>query len=1793
MTEQKEQQASPPPQTQLEGGTYEIIRRRLAERGQELRQRIEQLNDARKDVFGTIETQLTASESISTDNNCVPRDMVSVGRSFLFGYNVFIGLRAQTVLEDVFAQYEWADGAFRRQELTLLRGERFETDFRNLYKYYRHTTFAKFHEAGPHLYLVFRTGKAVTDVKTFKFLLRGEALEYVDNRSDHEYAFPPQQEFDWTRVTHDMQRSGRCPHVSIADRVFVETMGGDLTIKIEDNTESGEGIYSEPVDNPDQTLDDAEMYYALVGNLIVLKIRPYQEKAWRHIVYSEKAQQAVRIDSIADACVLLPDGHGLIFPRGCYLQTGELKLFEIEIEDMVFDRRIASPNGEDYLYLFYNRDSGTYVLLGYNVIAQRVATPIVCNGYSLFDDGTLLYFRAGTQPQKHHTLQVWQTPFRGPDFRQEVRTDSHLYRIGNKDIVRCMAECHELLVLLGKEDTYANLYVDIARTAQNILDGYFWLNSPDTFRLDEPLRALQEAAAGAIAEFEKVTRTQRDTRQRIAAARDRVRKAIASIDYYHLDDIGTFVRLLAELRALRGEVIGLKDLRYADLPLVEALEAEVAQHAETLSARCVEFLLQPEALAPYVQRIEAHQAAIPELAKVTDAKALAEQLAAATAELEMLIEIVSNLKIDDATQTTAIIDAISLVLAQLNKAKSALKNRTSALAASEGAAEYASQTQLIDQAVINYLDVCDAPDRCDEYLGKVMVQLETLESRFADFDDFVVQLAQKREEVYGAFESRKAQLVEDRNRRCSALLSAAQRVLKGVRNRAAALATLNEINAYFASDLMIERVRETVRQLRALGDTVKADDIDSQLKSLQQDSARQLKDRQALYEDGESVIRFGRHRFSVNHQNLELTTVLRDGELYLHLTGTGFFERVTDPDLLATRDTWGLECVSESPAVYRSEYLAYLLLRDAQERGEAAVEELAGLDDDALLQRVQAFMAPRYAEGYVKGVHDADAALLLRALLHLRASVGLLAYAPPARALASVYWRWQEDGEAKARLSARLAAAGRARTLFADRRIDGPYIAELRDALAGFAERTRLFDAQHVAPAAEYLYHALAANGSGPSAPAPFALSAVAAGIRKRFESHLRHRKHDSHFTSAAEALADDLVNGYRLRREWVASYLGAHGSAEEHEFADEVAAALLDGQSPPAVIDVPLAVDLEGLAGSHPRIQDGKCRVNYGHFLTRLQHHEREVAPKFRAYVEAKKRLLAEASEAMRLDEYQARVLTTFVRNKLIDKVFLPLVGDNLAKQIGTVGQDKRTDRQGLLLLISPPGYGKTTLMAYVANRLGLIFVKVNGPAIGHRVTSLDPSEAPNASARSELEKINLAFEMGDNVMIYLDDIQHCHPELLQKFIPLCDATRRVEGVYKGRTKTYDLRGKRVCVVMAGNPFTESGERFQVPDMLTNRADTYNIGDIVGDNRSEFELSVIENCLTSNPILAPLMNRSQEDVYALIRLTETGEREGIEFEGAYSPDELNEYVSVLRKLFIVRDVVLKMNAQYIASAGTADEYRTEPPFLLQGSYRNMNRIASRVLPVMNDAELWTLIESSYEQDAQTLTTSAEANLLRFRELVGRQTPQQAARLEEIRKTFRRNLLLGGESDDKFGTMIRQLNAFSAGLDSIRDVLAGGVGALAKAKTPEAPDPLRQTADAVLGRMDRIVTELREQRKALIEHDSAQSAADAAHAAAGLTGILEEQFRTMETWLRPVARTEAGRAQYANDLVRRFEDMIDGYSRLVGILKERQAGHDADEADVEITVRSGDADPQEPPDAETDVTENDASHEQT
>jgi hypothetical protein len=452
------------------------------------------------------------------------------------------------------------------------------------------------------------------------------------------------------------------------------------------------------------------------------------------------------------------------------------------------------------------------------------------------------------------------------------------------------------------------------------------------------------------------------------------------------------------------------------------------------------------------------------------------------------------------------------------------------------------------------------------------------------------------------------------------------------------------------------------------------------------------------------------------------------------------------------------------------------------------------------------------------------------------------------------------------------------------------------------------------------------------------------------------------------------------------------------------------------------------GLLGAHPRIAARRLEFRLDDLLARVRAHDEHEVPAHRAYRAARTRLLESERTRLRLDEHAARVPGSFVRNSLLDEVYLPLIGDNLAQQLGTAGSARLVDRSGLLVLVSPPGYGKTTLVEYVASRLGLLLVKVNGPALGAGVTNLDPARAPDAAARQEVEKINLALELGTNVMLYLDDIQHTSPELLQKFVPLCDTGRRMEGVRDGRAVTFDLRGKRFAVVLAGNPFTESGHRFRLPDMLANRADVWNLGEVLAGRDDLFELSYVQNTLTANPVLAALSDRDPADVPALIRLV-SGDAT-VRLSHPYSDEDLARIRQVLAHLLRARAVVLAVNRAYIASAAQDDSARTEPPFLLQGSYRDMTAIARRIRPAMDAGEVEALIDDHYLAEAKTLGSAAEANLLKLAELRGHHTPEQAARWAQVTAAYRRRQALGGSTDDPVGRAIGAISVLTDRLEA-------------------------------------------------------------------------------------------------------------------------------------------------------------------
>jgi len=1600
----------------LEAGTYEIIRKRLQAQKDILTTRLNSLNEARKDVFTSTDLSLLANQRITTENNCVSRGILALGNLCIFGYNVHFGLRSDIQLSDVFSIYLFENNQFTPQPLDLIEDHNFITDYKNLYKYYRDSIFSKFRRTENYLYMIFQTSKNIDDLKAFKWLIKGNKLIYQDDRSIHEVVKAPQHEFKWIKTTLEDRRLGVYPHVSILDKVFIEAVGGDITFKIEDNTDTGKGIYAEKVENKDQQLDDAEYYYADLGNLILVRIKPYQED-FRTFVFNTRTKEVHNIKMLNDAGILLPDNHGIIFPNGYYLQNGEYKIFDSELTNLEFFRKVISPNGEDFLYIFYQNERNIYVLMSYNIIRQQVETPIICNGHTLFHDGTLIFFRSELESTRHHQVQIWQTPYSQRLIENYDKRDNILYKIGNKDIVKAMAECQDVIYFINKEDTYEGLYEDIVKKSNDIIDSYFWVSDPATYSLSEPLSQIKDIANTAIDEFEKVKAQKKHSEELLEETTNKVEALLFSIKNAKFDSLDKLVKLLADTRRMQGEVIELNNQKYIDSQRIDELKATLVDTAGKLSDKTVEFLLRDEALIPYENMVTEQKQQVEKVLKVIDANKIEENCKLISSELELLIDILNSLKIDDTTQTTRIIEKISLIFASLNEVRAQLKKKIDSLKSKEASSEFKAQLTLLEQSIVNYLELATSPEKSDEYFTKVSVQIEELESKFADFDDFILIISDKRNEVVKVFDSRKAQLIEQINRRTSSLEQIGLRVLKNVENKAQSFKSKEEIQAFYSTDLMVDKVRKLADDLRELGDVSKAENLENSLKTSLEDALRILKDKTELFVDGENIIALGSYKFAVNKQAMDLTVVRREDKLLYHLTGTNFYHELNDGDIIRYRDIWEQEVVSENRNVYRAEYLAY-----------QAFEESLKVKDFNLQEFISRKVDQSYSESYLKGVHDFDAIQIFEKLKDVYEQLGLLSYRPQERVAAQLFWH-SVDKEEKKLLNGLIVSANNVLKAFPASKNYQYVINQIEEMFVKWNTHFH-FSTMQPEQIAMYLFYEFAENPE-------FTVSEQSVELEKEFKSYLKKQKLSESFNTDLSEEAFSMVERFYLVRNWLQSFIELSEAYNRYDkYVGETACMLLLHDHRFEMRRSPDVIEIDDLRGSHSVIVNNVYQIDYHEFIQKLTHFANIDVPTFNEFTRLKEGLVQSYKKSLKINELKPRVLTSFVRNKLINETYLPLIGSNLAKQLGVAGDNKRTARMGMLLLISPPGYGKTTLMEYLANIMGLNFVKINGPTIGHSITSIDPAEAKTSGAREELKKINLSFEMADNVMLYLDDIQHCSSEFLQKFISLADGQRKMDGIFEGESKTYDLRGKRFCVIMAGNPYTESGEKFQIPDMLANRADVYNLGDVIGGSDTLFKLSLLENAIVENPYIQKIASKSFADFYNLVDYIESKSEMMPDLEGNHTQQDVDDFIAVIRNSLSIRDVVLKVNQNYIMSAAMQDAYRVEPSFKLQGSYRDMNKLVSQLVPLMNKLEINELILTHYESESQTLTSDSEANILKLKEIAGLLTDKDRERWEQIKEIFNKNNKFAGiDKDNQTGQMLAQLVEFNDNLEGIKNAI--------------------------------------------------------------------------------------------------------------------------------------------------------------
>ena len=154
--------------------------------------------------------------------------------------------------------------------------------------------------------------------------------------------------------------------------------------------------------------------------------------------------------------------------------------------------------------------------------------------------------------------------------------------------------------------------------------------------------------------------------------------------------------------------------------------------------------------------------------KAASARELADAIEAMqgmAGELDMLSELMATLRVDDATQRTRVVDALSAIYARLNQTRARATQRRRELGSAEAVSQFGAQFTLFSQAVSNALAMATTPERADEQLSRLMVQLEELESQFGEHEQFLGDILSKREELLEAFEAHKQALLEDRQRK--------------------------------------------------------------------------------------------------------------------------------------------------------------------------------------------------------------------------------------------------------------------------------------------------------------------------------------------------------------------------------------------------------------------------------------------------------------------------------------------------------------------------------------------------------------------------------------------------------------------------------------------------------------------------------------------------------------------------------------------------------------------------------------------------------------------------------------------------------------------------------------------------------------------------------------------------------------------------------------------------------------------------------------------------------------------
>lgn len=1339
---------------------------------------------------------------------------------------------------------------------------------------------------------------------------------------------------------------------------------------------------------------------------VLLKVEPSSGRPLLYIYYSPHPRRFQRVDFSAMEGLDLPGKLGRI--TSMFLQAGGETTFlgGLPARPLL---SLESPGGRDRLYAFQRVDN-LITLHTFDVDSRQVRRSFRdIISFTVLPDGHLVMLKGPADgqitPALEHPTEVWITPFRHQTGDLSAEQERYL-RSFSTDAMDALIEGTRVLSRQVDAQDY--------HVARDHLDQLL-ITFPFVERVPEVRAAisrLHEGLSRCVAveeELGEIHQRRRDTLAFLQKEEDTLTQHLSGepptqlaqllkvVDSYRTLS-GSLEQSAAEPNLPPDVVEGQKGLRrkFTEILLTwsERGARQVERELETLEIQLGE-----------IEEEVPRQTALPEVEHALGRIQIMRATLTTMMENLRLLDLPPQRSLKLAEQATG-------AVVTGDRVEAALRLRRRDLSRKERQESFGAWLLQLDLQIATEPALASQVEQCDGRLGALLAEVESRKADYADFPELIERLEERAARAQTRFEARKVELLRQRDEADGELtarfrlrMTALQVAARGVDLSPTAL------EGWLAGHPERIQCQHIIEELRRLGLVGRAGALQGQLDQLRRLLVSERQEAAIFVIEGERLQLGGVHLHR-NRLQLQLQEVVVGEGIGLALSGTGL---VLTPQQLGDVDipSGYRGQLAETAEVSRAEVLAWRVLSQVEASGKLTElsREAAGEGGITHLEVHTREMALRHVEeGFTLGQHDRDAARILKGVLPVWVRLGLLKWPPRVRVEAAQAWSRVIDGP-------RVAAAAKGVLNLGQLFGGGSGCRQVLGAALGDCPPAWL----------DYLEAELKGGGlaeGGQMVAHPRALTLAQQMVTMVGADVLQE---------ALKPFASAITRWEVLLPE-VERLLQREGEVDQ-PLAVEVAwlLATVDGGEirKGGRVSSTTRVTIPGLSGDHVRTQ-GPLVLDLPEWRLSMDHFLREQMPRFRALrqaLEVRKQTLAAQWD---LPALSPRPLARFAWTRLLRRVYLPLVARALEKQLGSLDRPGE-DQMGVLLLVSPPGYGKTELLKKVASLLGYAFVSISGTALGKTTTSLDPSAAADDNAAAALRRLLLGLSLQENVLLDIEDIQACSDMFLEKLLPLCDASRTVEVVVEGSARLINLQGKRVAVVMTLNPL-----RAQVPQALSNRATLINLGDVADKHAADFAMSYLEVAAAANTTLEVVSTlRDLETFATALELGRPVSTLEADLNGRYAAVELTRIEVVLRHCMAVRDVLMAVNRSCLHSATLEDMYRVEPPFELQGSYRDMVEICRSIEADWTEEMRRDAILRHYEGQAGLLGPRGEYNLLMVKTFLGHVSEAERERQAHIRYVFR----LAQQRDQTMLTLLDRLTEVSAAVERIpASVVSHGEG---------------------------------------------------------------------------------------------------------------------------------------------------------